>query len=101
MQGATVDARSNRLINPNRLGRSRWQSFTGQVQQYYYHFNGNKPLSHEMAMQAMSNLREQQAFSLAYFDVFWALSVVSFGLVFLVFFMKRSVAEKGSHVHAD
>ena len=77
------------------------QSFVGGIREYFYHFNGNAPLSQEMALQAMSNLRQQQAASLAYFDVFWALSVVSFGLVFLVFFMKRSVAEKGPHLHAD
>ncbi len=82
-------------LNPN------VQSMSAGLRQYFYHFNGNAPLSQEMALQAIANLRQQQASSLAFFDVFWALSVISFGLVFLVFFMKRSVAEQGAHVHAD
>jgi DHA2 family multidrug resistance protein len=36
----------------------------------------------------------QQAVSFAFFDVFWMAAVASLGLVFLVFLMKRSVAEK-------
>jgi hypothetical protein len=38
--------------------------------------------------------RQQQAASFAYFDVFWAATVASLGLMFLVFLMKRSGAEK-------
>ena len=45
-----------------------------------------------MSWQLLDELRLQQASSLAYFDVFWFFGVVSFGLVFLVFLMKRSVA---------
>ena len=69
-------------LNPN------VQSMSAGLRQYFYHFNGNAPLSQEMALQAIANLRGQQASSLAFFDVFWALSVISFGLIFLVFFMK-------------
>ena len=54
-----------------------------------------------MAWQALANLREQQAASLAYFDVFFVLACVAAALVILVFFMKRSVAEKTAHVAAD
>ncbi len=54
-----------------------------------------------MSWQVLDDLRLQQASSLAYFDVFWVFGVVSFGLVFLVFLMKRSVAEKGAHVGAE
>jgi DHA2 family multidrug resistance protein len=54
-----------------------------------------------MAVQALSNLREQQASSLAYFDVFWIAAVVAIMLVVLVPLMKRSVAEKGAHLAAD
>ena len=46
-------------------------------------------------------LREQQAASLSYFDIFWVAAMLSFVLVMLVFFMKRSVAEKDAHVGAE
>jgi DHA2 family multidrug resistance protein len=54
-----------------------------------------------MAVQALDNLRQQQASSLAYFDVFWICTVVALLLVPLAFFMKRSVAEKGQHVGGE
>jgi hypothetical protein len=46
-----------------------------------------------MALHVLSDLRTRQAASFAFFDVFWVAAVVSLGLVFLVFLMKRSVAE--------
>ena len=55
----------------------------------------------QMALQALSDLRDQQASSLAYFDTFVAFAAVSVGLIFFVFLMKRSVAEKGAHVAAE
>ena len=76
-------------------------SFLQQLQDPFLRHTGDAVMAKEMALQTLSNLREQQASSLAYFDVFWLLACVAFGLVFLVFFMKRSVAEKGAHVHAD
>ena len=54
-----------------------------------------------MAVQALDDLRQQQAASLAYFDVFWLCAVLAVALVFLVLLMKRSVAEKGDHVGAE
>ena len=54
-----------------------------------------------MALQSLQDLREQQAASLAYFDVFWSSAVVAALLVFLVLLMRRSVAEKGAHVGAE
>jgi DHA2 family multidrug resistance protein len=54
-----------------------------------------------MAVQALANLREQQALSLAYFDVFWLAGVLAISLVPLVLLMKRSVAEKGAHVGGE
>ena len=41
----------------------------------------------------LADLRRQQAGSFAFFDVFWVAAVASLALVFLVFLMKRSVAE--------
>jgi DHA2 family multidrug resistance protein len=52
-------------------------------------------------LQVLFDLREQQASSLAYFDVFWVTGVISFALVFLVLLMKRSVAEKGAAIGAE
>jgi hypothetical protein len=46
-----------------------------------------------------NNLRQQQAASLAYFDVFWVSAVLGVLLVFLVLLMKRSVAEKGAALY--
>ena len=52
-------------------------------------------------MEALDNLRQQQASSLAYFDCFWIFAILGVGLAGLVFFMKRSVAEKGAHIGAE
>ena len=54
-----------------------------------------------MAVQALDNLRQQQASVLAYFDVFWVAAVLAALLVPLVLLMKRSVAEKGAHIGAE
>ena len=54
-----------------------------------------------MALQSLDDLRQQQASSLAYFDTFVEFAAVSFALVFFVFLMRRSVAEKGAHVGAE
>ena len=55
-----------------------------------------------MALQALADLREQQAASLAYFDVFWLFGRPGrWRSSFLVLLMKRSVAEKGDHVGAE
>ena len=53
------------------------------------------------ALQALEDLRQQQALSLAYFDVFWIFAVVSIALIVLVLLMKRSVAEKGERIGAE
>ena len=54
-----------------------------------------------MAVQALDTLRQQQAASLAYFDVFWLAAVLGVALVFLVLLMKRSVAEKGELIGGE
>jgi DHA2 family multidrug resistance protein len=55
----------------------------------------------QMALQALDNLRQQQASTLAYFDTFTAFAALSFLLVFSAFLMRRSVAAKGAHVAAE
>ncbi|MGC3968025.1 MAG: MFS transporter [Pirellulales bacterium] len=63
--------------------------------------SGDDHAAREMALGAIASLRDQQALSLAYFDVFWVSAVVAAVLVPLVFLMRRSVAEKGAHVAAE
>jgi MFS transporter, DHA2 family, multidrug resistance protein len=70
-------------------------------QQFFEQHNGDPALSQQMTLQALQNVRQQQAASLAYFDVFWSLAALSVVLVLLVFLMRRAVAEKGAHVAAD
>jgi MFS transporter, DHA2 family, multidrug resistance protein len=62
---------------------------------------GDSPLSQQMTLQALEDLRNRAASSLAYFDVFWASAALAVSLVFLIVFMRRSVAEKGAHVAAE
>jgi DHA2 family multidrug resistance protein len=76
-------------------------SFLEQARAFFYQQTGDAAGSQQRAVQALEDLRQQQAASLAYFDVFWVAAVLGVALVFLVLFMKRSVAEKGAHVGAE
>jgi DHA2 family multidrug resistance protein len=69
-------------------------SFLEQNQAFFYQQTGDPAGSQQQALQVLADLRQQQAESFAYFDVFWVAAVASLGLVFLVVLMKRSVAEK-------
>src|SRR5262245_30345842 len=80
---------------------SKVQSFFNQGQAYYMQRTGDPARSQQMTLQSLSDLREQQAASLAYFDVFWLFAVLCLGLVLLVLLMKRSVAEPGEHIGAE
>ena len=62
---------------------------------------GDPTRSRQMTLQSLGDLRQQQAASLAYFDVFWLFAVLSLGLVLLVLLMKRSVAEKGELIGGE
>ncbi len=75
--------------------------FLRQIQAPLMQHTGDATLSREMGLQLVKNMRDSQASSLAFFDVFWALSVLAAGLAVLVLFMKQSAAEKGAHVAAD
>ncbi|HEX3359083.1 MAG TPA: DHA2 family efflux MFS transporter permease subunit [Tepidisphaeraceae bacterium] len=63
--------------------------------------NGDAIQSRLMTLQSLSQLRNTQALSLAYFDVFWASAAVAMFLIFAVLLMRRSVAEKGAHIGAE
>jgi DHA2 family multidrug resistance protein len=54
-----------------------------------------------MTLQSLDNLRQQQAASLAYFDVFWVAAVLGIVLVLLVLLMKPSTAAQGAHVGSE
>ncbi len=76
-------------------------SFLDQAQHLFFQQTGDPVASHQLALQALENLRQQQASALAYFDVFWVLAVVMLVLVPVVLVMKRSVAEKGARIGAE
>jgi DHA2 family multidrug resistance protein len=70
-------------------------------QTFFLQHTGDSPISQQMTLAALERLRNEQALSLAYFDVFWVCAVVAALLVLLVFLMRRSVAEKGTHIGAE
>jgi DHA2 family multidrug resistance protein len=69
--------------------------------QFFLQQTGDAHLSRQMTLGFLNEVRNQQATSLAYFDVFWSSAAIAIVLVFLVLLMRRSVAEKGAHVAAD
>jgi DHA2 family multidrug resistance protein len=79
---------------------SHVQSFLEQSREFFLGWTGDPARSQQLAVQSLDNLRQQQAASLAFFDIFWVCAVLSAALVFLVLLMKRSVAEKGEHIAA-
>ncbi len=76
-------------------------SFLDQASGPFLLQTGDPVAARQLALRTLANLREQQAASLAYFDVFWVLAVVMVALVFALLLMKRSVAEKGAHISAE
>jgi DHA2 family multidrug resistance protein len=74
------------------------QEFFGRGQDFFLRETGDPAGSQMRSLQMLDNLRQQQASSLAYFDVFFLAAAVGICLVPLVLLMKRSVAEKGEHV---
>jgi MFS transporter, DHA2 family, multidrug resistance protein len=73
-------------------------SFLEQTQAMFLQLTGDSSAAQQLAWQALENLRQQQASSLAYFDVFLVLAVVTLVLVPVVPLMRRSVAQKGAHI---
>jgi DHA2 family multidrug resistance protein len=76
-------------------------SFLQRGQAFFMRQTGDPARSHLDTVQALDNLRQEQAASLAYFDVFWLCAALGVALVVLVLLMKRSVAEKGQHAGAE
>jgi DHA2 family multidrug resistance protein len=77
------------------------RSFLDQAAAPFLQQTGDPVAAQQLALQALANLRQQQASALAYFDVFWVLAVVMVALVFVVLLMKRSVAEKGARIGSE
>jgi MFS transporter, DHA2 family, multidrug resistance protein len=76
-------------------------SFLARAQAFFVQQTGDPVASRQLALQQLENLRQQQASSLAYFDTFWMMAVLTFVVAFLVLFMKRSVAEKGARIGSE
>jgi DHA2 family multidrug resistance protein len=76
-------------------------SFLERGHGFFMQHTGDPARSQQMTVQVLADLRQQQAASLAYFDVFWLCAAVGVALVLLVLFMKRSVAEKGTNIGAE
>jgi DHA2 family multidrug resistance protein len=77
------------------------RAFAEQGREFFLQQTGDPAGSEQMTWQALEDLRQQQALSLAYFDDFWLFAVLAVALIFLVPLMKRSVAEKGEHIGAE
>jgi DHA2 family multidrug resistance protein len=73
-------------------------SFLHQAQAVFLQQTGDPSAAQQFALQSLENLRQQQASSLADFDVFFLLAVVTLVLVPVVLLMKRSVAQRGAHI---
>jgi len=73
-------------------------SILEQARGVFLQQTGYPVAAQQLALQALENLRQQQASALAYFDVFWLAAAVTLLLVPVVLLMKRSVAEKGAHI---
>ena len=82
-------------LNPN-LGVS-----LTELRTTFLGITGDPAKAGTMAWQSVSDLRGQQALSLAYFDCYWVCGVLAIALIPLVFLMKRSVLERGTHVAAE
>jgi len=73
-------------------------SFLARGQAFFLQQTADPVAAQQLALQELENLRQQQASSLAYFDSFWMMAVLTFVVAFLVLLMKRSVAERGAHL---
>ena len=76
-------------------------SYFDQADATFLQQTGDPAAAHQMSLQSLEDLREQQASSLSYFDAFLIFAVLAVGLAFLVLLMKRSAAQKGAHIAAE
>ena len=76
-------------------------NFLAQGQSFFLQHTGDASASQRLALGVLNQARNQQAASLAYFDVFWSSAAVAIVMVLLVLLMRRSTAQKGAHVAAE
>jgi MFS transporter, DHA2 family, multidrug resistance protein len=76
-------------------------SFFEQAQAGFLQLTGDPVAAHQMALQSLEQIRQQQSSALAYFDSFVVFAALGFALVFSVLLMKPSVAAKGAHIAAE
>jgi len=76
-------------------------SFLEQARGTFAKQTGDPSAAQQLAWQALENLRQQQASSLAYFDVFLMLAVLTLLLTPVALIMKRSVAAKGARIGSE
>jgi DHA2 family multidrug resistance protein len=77
------------------------KDFLDQSRAFLFRQSGDRAWAQSGAVQALEELRQQQAAAMAFFDVFWVCAVLSAALVVLVLFMKRSVAEPGERIGGE
>jgi MFS transporter, DHA2 family, multidrug resistance protein len=76
-------------------------AFVDQAQPNFLQLVGDPVAARQMTVQALSDLRDQQALSLSYFDCFWVFAVTGTALILFVPWMRRSVVEKGARIAAE
>jgi DHA2 family multidrug resistance protein len=76
-------------------------AFFEQAQAGFLQLTGDPVAAHQMALQSLEQLRQQQSSALAYFDSFVVCAALGAALAFIVLLMKPSVAAKGTHVAAE
>jgi DHA2 family multidrug resistance protein len=91
----------SRLNDGLGLLNSHVTEYLGRARYLFLQQTGDPIRSPQLGLQTLDELRQQQAASLAYFDVFWLFAVVTLALVVLVPFMKRSVAEPGERIGGE
>jgi hypothetical protein len=77
------------------------KDFLDQTRAFFFQQSGDPAWSQLSAVQALEELRQQQAAAMAFFDVSWLCAVLSAALVVLVPLMKRSVAEPGERIGGE
>ena len=82
-------------------GKAPYKSFIARAQAFFLQQTADPVATRHLGLQELENLRQQQASALAYFDCFWMFAVLTFVLVFVALFMKRSVAEKDARLTGE
>jgi DHA2 family multidrug resistance protein len=84
-----------------RRGNAAANAFIAQARAFFSQQIADPAAAGHLSLQEFQNLRQQQASALAYFDVFSMSAALMLAVLFLVSFMKRSVAEKGSRASGE